>query len=85
MELALQQYVLVDVGLEDLAANPLVLRNSISEGALLAGELTASHEAVFQNLFDVDLAVTGATARRVVDCVGVEDDVYVRPRCGPAG
>ena len=77
VELALQQYVLVDVGLEDLAAN-LVLQGLDEGGALLAGELTASHEAVHQNL-DVDLAVTGLHARRVVDSVGVEDDAVT---CG---
>ena len=91
VELTLQQNVLLNVGLEDLAAD-LVLQGLDEGSTLFAGQLAVCHEAVHQNL-DVDLTVTGFHTCGVVDCVGVEDNAverslnttsWVKPRLPPS-
>ena len=76
VELTLQQNVLLNVGLEDLAAH-LVLQGLDEGSTLFNGQFAVCHEAVHQDL-DVDLAVTGFHTCGVVDCVGVEDDAVER-------
>ena len=76
VELTLQQDVLLDIGLEHLAAD-LVLQGLDEGSTLFNGQFAVCNEAVHQNL-DVDLAVTGFHTCGVVDCVGVEDDAVER-------